>query len=89
LGSIVVAVKISYSALVDTRGKAIDLIQDIMSVLKNYRDHGFVFDVELIMDGSIDDLTVLGKAVLLASMIKKSEDLERRRDTGQPAEHLR
>jgi hypothetical protein len=78
MGSLVVAVKISYSGLGEGKGKVIDLIEDLMSVLKSYRDHGFVFDVELIMDGAVEDLTVLGKAVLLASLIKRSEDLEKK-----------
>jgi|YelNatPaOPRAMG01_1025707.scaffolds.fasta_scaffold273942_1 hypothetical protein len=78
MGSLVVAVKISYSGLGEGKGKVIDLIEDLMSVLKSYRDHGFVFDVELIMDGAVEDLTVLGKAVLLAGLIKRSEDLEKK-----------
>jgi hypothetical protein len=78
MGSLVVAVKISYSGLGEGKGKVIDLIEDLMSVLKGYHEHGFVFDVELIMDGAVEDLTVLGKAVLLAGLIKRSEDLEKK-----------
>ena len=80
MGSIVLAIKINHHGVGEGADRAIDLIQEVMELLKKYKTHNFYFDVELIMNGSVDDLAILGKAVILASIIRKSEDLQKKPD---------
>ena len=77
LGSIVLAVKISYTGLgSNSRINVISLIEDLASILKNYSGREMNIETELIVDADLDDLTLLGKGVLAIGVMKEAEKLK-------------